>query len=149
MRERKNHLGYTLIEVLAVVVLLGLIAVSVLPAVVRVSERSQRSLVVSSLLHLDARARLLSAEGQIHVIRSELDRIVLEKVSSTAGPIEVDFVQLPENYEIAMSTDSGVILFNVLGVSPHYSLTLNSDELELEIKYNGVSGWYEVRGFDE
>jgi len=149
MFTRSTHLGYTLIEVLAVVLLLGLISVSFLPSVVQISEQSRTRKTVSDLLQLDARARLLSARGQTHQIRYTADRLVLESTNIGDDPVEVSSVQIPEKFDITLSDESGVIQLDAFGVSPHYSLTLKSDEVQVEITYNGISGWYSMDGIDE
>lgn len=145
MQNQRSSSAYTLIEVLAVIVLMGLVAATLVPSLAQSSARADRTRLLADVVHLDAQARQLASTGQVHVIRWESERVTLRTpfVASSSSPVVKD-VQIPDRFEIELIDGDRDILFNALGQSPNYTVVVRSDSWAQVIAINGRSGWYKL-----
>lgn len=150
MRAQRSSSAYTLIEVLAVLVLMGLMAAALVPSLAQSSARADRTRLLADVVHLDAHARQLASAGQVHVVRLESERVSLRtlSVASSNGPVIKD-LQIPDHIEIELIDDEGDIVFNTLGQSPNYTVVVRSGSWAQAIAFNGRSGWYKREALND
>lgn len=146
--HQNKRFGFTLVEMLVVLVLMGLIAASVAPNLAGTTKRTQTDRLIADLIDLDARARLLS--GKHRMCYFEYDetyhQIELFVVDQDVESIQV--VDIPEFALLSFEQNRGqgqmAITFNRLGQTDEYQYTLTIDEDIFHIAINGLTGWHEV-----
>lgn len=141
--------AYTLIEALVVIVLMGLIASLVLPALASRSQRAKHEQFVSSLIRLDTRARQLAQRhtGAIIEYKSQ-DRLAVLSIIGTDGLHQTDTLQWPENAMLELQGfgqgDEQRVRFDQLGQSVDYTYEIRFEPYHARLSFNGLSGWYEL-----
>ena len=133
-------LGFTLLEMLAVVALLGLIATTVSMRLVATDQRTRERTALAMILDLDARARLLAQRGQMVELRLDEDhRVVVtlasgECVFARALPIGVEA-------RLLVGSEPGhVVPFDLRGRSPDYRVRVGNAEGGAEVSISGLTG---------
>jgi len=127
MRAAHLRSGFTLIEVLAVIVLLALVAGALTVRLGAVSEASAFRATRASLRDLDARARLFARSTGAVVMRVEDEgrRVVLRRGSGA----ELAAVECPQGVTVAFVTQppaapATAVTFDRLDRAPDYGLEL-------------------------
>ena len=140
--------GFTLIEMLVVVVLMGMIAASIIPNLAGTTRRTQTDKLIADLIDLDAKARVLAGQHQACYFEVEdaKGQIMLSVIDE-----QVELVQTIEISEFAtivldQNAEQGraVMTFNRLGHTSNYGYTIAVDETMIRIAFNGLTGWHEV-----
>ena len=142
------HTAYTLIEVLAVVVLMGLVFAALVPNLVGASDRAGLDRLVAELIDLDGRARLLATHDGACLIEHELGA---GKVSLRVPAVELSqtyIISAPPAVGIEIEGDEQRVVFDGLGESRSYSYLITAPSTRIRLAFNGQSGWYELRRGD-
>lgn len=137
--------GYTLIEVLAVVILMGLLAAAFVPALARTSDSVERERVLAELIGLDARARQHARTGRRCELRWDGTGRSMRLIEGTQQPVVLRAVPVPDRIELDMEGDATRVEMNAFGQSAHYAYALRAEAWSTRLSFNGMSGWYEVR----
>ncbi len=136
--------AYTLIEVVAVVVLIGLFASAFAPGLARRSRSAQLEDFKSRLVEFDVLARQLALKGSRVTVRCELyagtvrlieQRDLAEEVRRIAVPVMVEL------QPIGFDTEVG---FDANGCTQGYGFMIRTDSSVDRLAFHGISGWYEV-----
>ncbi len=150
MQNQRSSSAYTLIEVLAVIVLMGLVAAALVPSLAQTSARADRARLLADVVHLDTQARQLASTGQVHLIRWESERVTLRTPSVTSSSSSViKEIQIPDHFEIERIDNERDLVFNTLGQSPNYTVVVRSDSWAQVIAFNGRSGWYKLETLND
>jgi len=134
--------GFTLIEVLAVVVLLGLTAVTLAPSLGPTRELFEARAIREQLRDLDARARLLArTSGPVALAVTHGGHRVL--LLETPSGRTVEQVDLGRDRELRLYAPESVssIPFTSAGCSPDYQVVLREGREKDAWKVSGESGW--------
>ena len=143
-----KRLGFTLVEMLVVLVLLGLIAASIAPNLAGTTKRTQTDKLIADLIDLDARARVLSGKHRMCYFEydethHQIELFVVDENIESVQVIDIpDFALL--HIEQGIEQGRMVITFNRLGQTSDYQYTLTIDEDTIRIAFNGLTGWHEV-----
>ncbi len=137
--------GYTLIEVLAVVVLMGLIAAVFVPSLASTSRLSQLQRLRADLIDLDTRARQLAVQGSSVTLRLQDEPRSLVLYQHLDQPRQLHSIVIPDEYELELLIEAIAVTFDANGQSPDYGYLIRSDMGVDRINFNGLSGWHEVR----
>lgn len=137
MNLRARQRGFTLIEIAAVVVILGLLASAATLSVVRLAQRATLDDAARGLANFDATARLLSThdDEQVRLIINE-DEQALVRVSKTGTRRFV----MPRGVKLrAVATSPQELeLRHAIGVT--YAVTLASNDETVTLLFAGVGG---------
>ena len=136
--------AYTLIEVLAVVVLMGLVAAVLVPSLARASRSSQLERFKADLIQLDVSARQLALQGNTITMRWEPEARGVRLFERKYKPREVLRLIVPEQFEIEPVGFETAVKFDALGQSQGYGYQILSETGAHLVDFNGQSGWYEV-----
>lgn len=136
-------LAYTLLEVLVVVVLMGLIAAVLIPRLAGTTTKANRDRLVSELIQLDAHARLLARRGERCTLRWDPEQHSVDLLHDRSSPKPVRVIGLDEQFFLIDQLDA--VEFDSFGRSKDYTLRVWDDQMSVELRFNGVSGWHEVR----
>lgn len=137
--------GYTLIEVLAVVVLMGLLAAAFVPSLAQTSDSAERERVHAELIGLDARARQHAQTGRRCELRWDGTSRSMRLIEGAEQSVVLKAVSVPEWIELDVEGGATSVEMNALGQSVHYAYMLRADSWSTRLSFNGLSGWYEVR----
>ena len=137
--------GYTLIEVLAVVVLMGLIAAVFVPSLASSSRSSQLQQLRADLIDLDTRARQLAVQGSSVTLRWLEAPCALVLYQHLDQPRQLHSLDVPDQYELELLSEAVAVAFDANGQSKDYGYLIRSDRGADRIDFNGLSGWHEVR----
>ncbi len=140
-RSRPPH-GVTLLETLATVVLISIVAGSLAVGFSVVSESSNRFSKVSLLRQLDVRARVfaqlsgplvlqLTANGTVVSLRDQKSRRPLRTLELEPGRLQL-FAPNPVRE----------IVFDQTGLSPDYTVVLEDNGNVTSWAVSGTSGWH-------
>ena len=134
--------GFTLLEVLAVVILFSLVASVLTVHLAAASESATFRAAASRLRDMDARARLFArTSGPLVLSLQDQGRsLLLSQVDTGASLLRVD---LGEGAAVEIETDPPRrwILFDRSGRSVDYELALASGEREARWQVAGTTGW--------
>lgn len=137
--------AYTLIEVLAVVVLMGLIAALFVPSLANTSRSSQLQRLKSDLIGLDTRARQFAVQGSSIMLRWQEETRTLVLFQYRDQPRELLSVDILDQFELELRSEAVAVMFDANGQSQDYGYLIRSEMGVDRIDFNGLSGWYEVR----
>jgi len=147
-RLTNRRLGFTLVEMLVVLVLMGLIATSIVPNLAGTTRRTQTDKLISDLIDLDARARVLAGRHRVcyFEVKDAQSRISLSVIDEQAESVLV--VEIPEFMTLTLDQDTQqnrmVMTFDRLGHTVDYRYTITDGDSTILIVFNGLSGWHEV-----
>jgi prepilin-type N-terminal cleavage/methylation domain-containing protein len=145
----KRSRGYTLIEVLAVVVLMGLVAAVFVPSLVGASRSTQLKQLQSDLIQLDVQARRLAVQGNLVTIRWEPEISGVRVFQGRERPQEMINLMIPGRFELSPVGFENAVVFNSLGQTQSYGYRIRSESGSNRVDFNGLSGWYEVHHIGE
>lgn len=141
-RRRKS--GLTLVEVLATIVLLGLVAAAFLESFGGVTERARARALVRDLVQLDARARLHARTGATVAVAVDPAKERVVAVARPSGKILAQ-VQWPEGSEVALFADGAArakaVTIEAGGSSVDYSFDVKGIAGTTRIDVSGLTGW--------
>ncbi len=143
-----RRIGFTLVEMLVVLVLMGMIAASIIPNLAGTTRRTQTDKLIADLIDLDAKARVLAGRHQVCYFEVEeaKNQIKLSVIDEQAQSVQT--IEIPEFATVVLDQDveqgSMVKIFNRLGHTPDYGYTITVDETTIRIAFNGLTGWHEV-----
>lgn len=137
--------GYTLIEVFAVVVLMGLIAAVFVPSLASTSRSSQLQRLRADLIDLDTRARQLAVQGSSVTLRWQEALRTLVLYQHLDQPRQLRSMDIPDQYELELLSEAVAVTFDANGQSPDYGYLIRSEMGVDRIDFNGLSGWHEVQ----
>lgn len=140
--------GFTLVEMLVVLVLMGLIAGSLAPNLAGATKQIQTDKLIADLIDLDAKARVLAGRHRVCYFEVEdaQSRITLNVIDEQAELLLV--IEIPEFMDLTLDQDTDqnrmAMTFDRLGHTPDYRYTISVDDSTTLIGFNGLSGWHEV-----
>jgi len=140
----RKDLGYTLVELLVVMLLLGLMAVMIAPNLFATSQRAKQEKFVVELIDLDTRARVLSGRHDMCLIRFSENQSQIQLVVVKEDLMVIQRVQIPDYATAEFNRAIDTIEFDRLGRSKDYGYQILFDELPVKIRFNGLSGWHET-----
>ena len=142
---RASSRGFTLLEVLGVVVLLSMVAGTLTVHVASVSDAARFRAAGARLVDFDARARLFArSEGPVLLAVGDGGReLTLSQVHTGERLLRVD---LGERASVALEVEprQSWVLIDKLGRSVDYELELTSGERRSRWRISGASGWVEA-----
>ncbi len=148
--------GFTLVEVLAVVVLLGLLAGATAWSLAENARRSSLEHIVGRIAHVDRTTRIAAERfGEVQTLRFDLDRGRLQRVapgnageargshvSSIPAPFRIAELLLPQTGGRAERFDAGAveIACSSGGRSKSYAARVDSPEESVWLVFSGLTG---------
>ena len=136
--------AFTLIEVLAVVVLMGLVAAVFVPSLARASRASQIERLKADLIQMDASARQLAVQGSLVVLRMDAVGKTIRLYQRREQPQIVQSISIPERFTVESFGFEDSVVFDAHGQSQGYGYLILGEGTIQRIEFNGLSGWYEV-----
>ncbi|PCI11332.1 hypothetical protein COB72_01085 [bacterium] len=140
--------GFTLVEMLVALVLMGLIAASIAPNLAGTTKRTQTDKMIADLIDLDARARVLSGKHRMCYFEYDETHHQIELFVVDENIESVQVINIPNfvvlNIEQGVDQGHTATIFNRLGQTENYQFTLTMDEDTSQIAFNGLTGWHEV-----
>lgn len=143
--------GFTLLELTAVVVLMGIVAAAVVPGFARRSDETVRRKLVAELIDLDARARLNASSSDACFLAMErtTNRILLTVIRTDESTV-LDQVEIPDGILVALLSDENAVGFDQSGHTDPYGYEISAGNRVTRIRFHGLTGWYEIEfGGDE
>lgn len=147
-RFTDRHRGFTLVEMLVVLVLIGMIAASITPNLAGTTRRTQTDKLLADLIDLDAKARVLAGRHRVCYFEVEdaKNKITLSVIDEQVELVQT--IEIPEFATIVLDQDAeqgrAVMTFDRLGHTSNYGYTIAVDETTIHIAFNGLTGWHEV-----
>ncbi len=140
--------GYTLVEVLAVVMLMGLVLAALVPNLLGASDRARMDRLIAELIDFDVRARLLATQDGGCLIEHEPGKntVVLRDPSSDRSKTLV--IAAPPPVGIEFQGETQRVVFDWLGESSSYAYRITTPSTRTLLAFNGRSGWYELQRGD-
>jgi prepilin-type N-terminal cleavage/methylation domain-containing protein len=132
--------GFTLLEVLAVVVILAM-ATGVLATHFAVpTERAKQEATIAAVLDLDARARLLGKSAGGAALGLDEERVVLAARGQLVAEVTLD-----PNLELRLRSKSGnaKIVFDGAGRTESYRIEWTDGGIVRSIRICGDTGWHD------
>ena len=140
--------GFTLVEMLVVLVLMGMIAASIVPNLAGATRRTQTDKFIADLIDLDAKARVLAGRHQVCYFEVEETK---NQITLSVFDEQVELVQtieIPEFATVMLDQNTGqdrmVKTFDRLGQASDYGYTITVEKTTIRIVFNGLTGWHEV-----
>lgn len=144
VNSHSKTMGYTLVELLVVLVLLGMMAAMVAPNLFSTSQRAQQEQFVAELVDLDTRARVLSGRHEKCFIHFDMDKSQIQLAVVDEELKVIQRARVPEFATLGFDHEINMIVFDRLGRSKDYGYRILFDELPVKIRFNGLSGWHET-----
>lgn len=144
LEAKTRYNAYTLTEVLAVVVLIGLVAAVFVPSLARASNSSQLARLKADLIQLDVSARQLALQGNAISMRWEPEAHRMRLFVRQTEPQELLSLMVPEQFKFEPVGFETAVKFDALGQSQSYGYQILSESGAHLVDFNGQSGWYEV-----
>jgi len=138
---RRSRAGFTLLEMLAVVAILGLAAAVLAPSLAGSTQSGTGRAARAALLELDARARIHSrTHGPVELVAGA-GRVTLNDLRTGREVAALDLdAGVQVNFEL--EGDSRHLVFDNRGCSPDYAIHLRAGDLEEESwRVLGLTGW--------
>jgi len=137
--------GFTLVELLVVLVLFALIAATIAPNLSGTTRRTQIDSLIAGLVDLDARARVLAGKHQVCYIQYDqinmrLQLTVIDEVSALVQEIVV-----PDFAAMGIDQDATAITYNRLGQTDDYLYIVDTGEETIRVGFSGLSGWHDIQ----
>lgn len=134
--------GYTLLEVMVVVVLMGMVAMVMIPRFVGMTSKVSMDRLIAEIVHLDTQSRQLAQQGHWCMMQWDEQSNELRLVQGRSDPQLVKRLQLDPSYAVMLSSDP--IVFDALGQTDNYSISISHNEVTKSLRFSGLSGWHEV-----
>jgi len=143
-RSTSRLTGFTLVEILVVLVLFALIAGAIAPNLSGASKRSQTDKLIANLIELDARARVLAGRHRAcYITFDEAQNQLQLTVIDDAAEIVQTF-DIPHFAEFEFANDSQAVVFDLFGQTNAYRYRVAVDQISIQIDFNGLTGWHEI-----
>jgi len=139
-----KDLGYTLVELLVVMLLLGLMAAMIAPNLFANPQRAKQEQFVAELIDLDTRARVHSGRHDMCLIRIGENQSQIQLAVVDEDLVVIQRVQIPDFATAGFDQAIDSIEFDRLGRSKDYGYRISFDELSIKVRFNGLSGWHET-----
>lgn len=139
-----NAKAYTLIEVVAVVVLIGLIASAFAPTLARRSRSAQLEAFKSRLIEFDVLARQLALKGNQVSVRCEPEGGTVRLFEHRDRLAEIRSLPIPGMIELQPIGFDAAVVFDANGCTQGYGYVIQTDSAVHRLAFHGISGWYEV-----
>lgn len=133
--------GYTLLEVMVVVVLMGMIAMALIPKLVGITSKVSMDRLIAEIVHLDTQSRQLAQQDQWCMLQWDEQSNAIELVQGRSNPHLITRVQFDPSY--AVELPSGPIEFDLLGQTGNYSISISHNGHSKTLRFNGLTGWHE------
>lgn len=135
--------AFTLVEVLAVIVIMAIIAASLAASLGGASDQAQFMQVLADLRDLDARGRMFArtSEGAAELaIDADARRI---RLSGAGSDDVVAQRSWPGGVSVTFSADRPVtsVIFDRAGRSIDYSVRITADSSRATLRFCGLTGW--------
>ena len=143
-RTSRRLKAYTLLEVLVVLVLMGLLAASLIPALATTSNNARSDQLINDLIQIDFRARQLAQTGSGCRLQWDESQRSVQLIAGREASEPLQQVELPDEVNIDIDWKQRVIPLNSFGQTPEYGYRLTSERWSARLAFNGLSGWYEV-----
>lgn len=127
-----------------VLTLMGLLTAMIAPNIFSTSMRAEQEKLVAELIDLDTRARVLSGRHDGCSIKINTDRTKIQLVVVDEIPTLIKMVQIPHYASLKHTQEFNIIDFDRIGRSINYGYTLDFNERQVRIKFNGLTGWHEI-----
>ena len=127
---------------MVVVVLMGMVAMALIPRLVGMTSRVQFERLIADCVHLDARSRLLAQQGHWCMMQWDDESDQLRLMQGRSDPQLIQRVRLDPSFTVVMQ--SNPIVFDTLGQTDNYSISISHDDLSKSVRFNGLTGWHEV-----
>jgi len=137
--------GFTLVELLVVLVLFALIATTVAPNLSGTTRRTQIDTLIAGLVDLDARARVLAGKHQVCYIQNDQEHLQLQLMVIDEESALVQEIVIPDFIALELGQNRTAITYNQLGQTDDYFYIAETDEATIRLGFNGLSGWHEIR----
>lgn len=134
--------GYTLLEVMVVVVMMGMVAMVMIPRFVGMTSKVSMDRLIAEIVHLDTRSRQLAQQGHWCMMQRDEQSNELRLMQGRSDPQLVQRLQIDPSYTVMLSLDR--IVFNTLGQTDSYSISISHGEISKSLRFNGLTGWHEV-----
>ncbi len=128
----ENERGYTLVELLAVIVILGIIAVIAILAVNNIIEKSKQQAFVANALTMKSSAQYYAKDAMLQereMVEAKLIEPILDPHSKT--------VMTPDDTSYVLADGESVLSICLLG--DQYNLCTNEDGEQEEIPFSTLS----------
>lgn len=137
----RTRAGFTLLEMLAVVAILGVVAATLAPSLAGTSKRGTGYAARAALLELDAQARIHSRrQGPVELVAGESN--VTLKDLRTGREVKTLELEPGVHVNIEIEADSPRLVFDSRGCSPDYRIHLKFGGLDEESwRVLGLTGW--------
>ncbi len=137
----RTRAGFTLLEMLAVVAILGLSAAALAPSLAGTSYRGTAYSARAALLELDAQARIHSrSQGPVELVAAEHD--VTLKDLRTGRVVRTLELDVGVRLELGVEAEAPRLVFDSRGCSPDYRIHLKFGGLDEESwRVLGLTGW--------
>ena len=140
-RKSRTH-GFTLLELLAVLVLISLVTASIIPSISTVSERAVKDQLIADLIALDARARLLAESHASSIIRFDTSSDRLQLIVRNPEELLIQEVHVPESVLLGFKQPLEILYFDRFGRTVTYAYIIRIDQSLTSIRFNGLTGWH-------
>lgn len=131
--------GFTLVEILAVVALMGLASVTLLGSLRQTSGAHERRDAVRALVMLDREGRQMAREWGAMVVECGSDEIRLRR-RETGNVIRMEVIRAPVNLFVGGEYVTQYTI-DAKGHSPCVVVSVSGDERGAALEINGRSGW--------
>ena len=145
MKSTSRCLGFTLVELLVVLVLFALIAASVAPNLSGTTRKAQIDTLISGLIDLDARARVLAGIHRVCYIQYDQEQLRLQLTVIDQESALVQEIEIPNFAALDIGQEMTAIVYNQLGQTDDYLYTVETGEETILIGFNGLSGWHDIQ----
>jgi prepilin-type N-terminal cleavage/methylation domain-containing protein len=140
-RTSRTH-GFTLLELLVVLVLISLVTGSIVPSISAVSDRAVKDQLIADLINLDARARLLAETHASSTIRYDPSSGRLQLIVRNPKESLIQEVHVPESVLFGFEQPLGEHYFDRFGRTVDYAYIVRIDQSHTSIRFNGLTGWH-------
>lgn len=139
-------LAFTLIETIAVVVLMAIVTAALLPAFARRSDQTNEADLVARLITLDQQARIAAPRHDACFLEVDPQKQLIRLVAvDNDRSIELTRAAFPAQTEARLAESAERVGFSGVGRSSNYEYRIVRNARELaRLRFNGLTGWYEL-----
>jgi type IV pilus assembly protein PilA len=134
----KNEKGLTLIELLAVIVILGIIAAIAIPSIGGIIQKSKEDAIKADAIQVINGAKLYVAANGVPAEGETLEAEELESF--------VDAPKLDEGYSVAVTTTGSATTFTLSGSAEAGNITITFENASIEQINNAKKGAETIPG---